>query len=108
MEPITTHGLSSGTWHGKDYAVILGNASASKPMLIGSNAGIHIANTDRDGAAVVLNGEGIGINAASLHIRTQKNGDENSNVISLTTEGIIIGSSRNLTVGTNNLILDTT
>lgn len=65
MAPITNWGLTSGTWDGTSYGLILGN-NKTTPMLIGSNGGIHIVNNQRNTTAVVINGSGIAIKSGGI------------------------------------------
>lgn len=103
-DPITVNGLGSGTWNNVDYGVILGNVSTSKPMLIGSNSGITIANTAGTGAAIVLDKNGIALNGASINLKASAN--DSASVISLTSTGITMGSSGTLDIGTTNFLID--
>ena len=96
MSPITTNGISSGMWGGTDYGVILGNTNQSKPMLIGSNSGIHIAAVSGNTAAMVLDSSGIAIssggtisvNGGSIDIQ----GTTNSGQIAFTRNGTTLFS----------------
>lgn len=98
ISSITTNGLSSGVWNNVDYGVILGNTSTSKPMLIGSNSGITIAKTATasDGSAIVLDSSGIALNGTTISITTS---GTTTNVVSLNSSGITIGSSGTVDIG---------
>ena len=84
--PITTYGISSGEWNDTDYGLILGNSS-SDPMLIASNSGIQIANLSGTGSAIVLDSNGIVLNASSLNFTTTS-GDSIVTTITLNSGGI--------------------
>ena len=65
-EPFTHDGLSYGLrWGNTDYGVVLSSSSYAKPLLIGSHSGITIAKPsapgEADGAAIVINSDGIEI-----------------------------------------------
>lgn len=107
LSPIVTNGISSGTWNGVDYGVILGNTSSSKPMLIGSNSGITIASDTGtgDSAVVVMNSHGIAVasgglidlNGGSISIKGTENGgsikfekSDGSLLFSLSNDGSVI------------------
>jgi hypothetical protein len=119
VEPFTHDGLSYGTtWGGVSYGVTLSNANDAKPMLIGSNSGITIAKSAAtgDGAAVVINKDGIKMHATTFTLTTSKsNAASTTNALDLSTAGIKIYSGAKIeiksgasfTVESNNFSIDT-
>ena len=86
------------------YGLILGN-DQPKPLLIGSNGGIHILNTEKNAAAVVMDSGGIAMNGTTIHLKTS-NGS--TNVISLNSTGITIGTGGKLEIGSDNFVVNNT
>ena len=133
--PITAYGLigqndpnytpkdSNGfpKWNNESYGLILGNKTIL-PMLIGSNGGITICDTNfktgatGNGSSVVLSSSGIGLHGTTINLTT--NGGNITNSISLSGTGINLGTNGiismaggaiNLDIDSNNYFhLDTT
>ena len=111
-EPIVTYGLDKNiTWNGDTYALALGN-NKSDPMLIGSNGGVTIVDTNIAegtagyGSAIVLKGGGIGMHGSTINFTTAD--ATTTNAISINSSGITMGTTGNITLLSNNIILNST
>lgn len=106
VEPFTHDGLTYGTtWGGTQYGVVLSNSSTAKPMLIGSNSGITIAKsqTSSDGAALVIDKTGIALHAGAINLTTTS-GNTTTNAVSLSSTGITLASTANITIASGGYL----